>query len=138
MKLEPFFDDVLSEIPLSTARAAARPMAAIAEGREDAYPDRTAFISGDSSTFGASFASAAFDEHRPVLIVMPDGVEFLYEPAPGLVAHVKRAFIARFRSGRLRSMGPVVTGEDHWVDPDSVSMPGYRRRMRVPQPLPSA
>ena len=23
-----------------------------------------------------------YDEHRPVLIVMPDGVEFLYEPMP--------------------------------------------------------
>ncbi|MEJ7894526.1 MAG: hypothetical protein WKF94_17990 [Solirubrobacteraceae bacterium] len=133
MKLEPFFDDIVGETPLPTARAAARPLAAIMEDRYE-YPDRTAFISADSVIFGASFAEAAFAEHRPVLVVMPDGVEFLYEPAPGLVAHVRRALTARFASQRLRSMGPLVTDGDSWVDPDSVSMPGYRRRMRVPQP----
>lgn len=133
MTMETFFDDVLGDVSPAVARAAARPMAAIMEDRDD-YPDRTAFISADLPVFGAAFASAAFDEHRPVLVVMPDGAEFLYEPAPGLVAHVRRALKARFGSRQLRSMGPLVTDGDAWVDPDSVSMPGYRRRMRVPQP----
>ena len=104
MTLEPFFDDFIDDAPLPIARASARPLAALMEDRFE-YPDRTAFIAGDSATFGSSFAQAAFDEHRPVLIVMPDGVKFLYEPAPGLVARLRRQFRSRgaHRAGRYCS-----------------------------------
>jgi len=137
MTLEPFFDDFIDEAPLPIARAAARPLMALMEDRFE-YPDRTAFIAADSATFGSSFARAAFDENRPVLIVMPDGVEFLYEPAPGLLASVRRRIRSRFAARRFRAMGPLVTGSSDWVDTDPVPMPGYRHRLRGPRPAPAA
>jgi hypothetical protein len=136
MTLEPFFDDIIGEAPLPIARASARPLAALMEDRFE-YPDRTAFIAADSQTFGASFAQAAFDEHRPVLIVMPDGVEFLYEPAPGWVAGLLRRLRARFVASRLRTMGPLVTDPSDWVDTDPVPVPGYRHRLRGPRTAPA-
>lgn len=136
MTLTTFFDDELDDAPLPTARAAAQPLAALMEDRFD-YPDRIAFLSAESSSFGAAFARAAFDEHRPVLIVMPDGVQFLYEPAPGLLAHLRRLLTARFGSARLRASGPLVGDVDGWVDSEPVSVPGYRRRLRGPQPTPA-
>lgn len=137
MTLEPFFDDFIDDAPLSIARASARPLTALMEDRFE-YPDRTAFIAGDSATFGSSFAQAAFDEHRPVLIVMPDGVEFLYEPAPGLVARLQRQFRSHFAIRRLREMGPLVTGPSDWVGTDPVPIPGYKHRLRGPRPAPVA
>jgi hypothetical protein len=135
MTLESFFDDFIDDAPLPTARASARPLAALMEDRFE-YPDRTAFVSADSATFGSSFAQAAFDEHRPVLVVMPDGVEFLYEPAPGLVARLQWRFRSRFAARRLREMGPLVTNPSDWVDTDPVPIPGYRHRLRGPRPTP--
>jgi hypothetical protein len=137
MTLEPFFDDFIDEAPLPIARASARPLMALMEDRFE-YPDRTAFIAGDSATFGLSFAQAAFDEHRPVLIVMPDGVEFLYEPAPGLIARLRRQFRSHFAIRRLREMGPLVTNPSDWVDTDPVPIPGYQHRLRGPRPAPVA
>ena len=46
MTLEPFFDEFLDEAPLPTARASARPLAALMEDRFE-YPDRTAFVAAD-------------------------------------------------------------------------------------------
>jgi hypothetical protein len=137
MTLEPFFDDSIDEAPLPTARAFSRPLAALMEDRFE-YPDRTAFVAADSATFGASFAQAAFDERRPVLIVMPDGVEFLYEPAPGFTAGLRRRFRSHFVARRLREMGPLVTDQSDWVDTDPVPIPGYRHRLRGPRPTPVA
>lgn len=139
MTLKPFFDDVIGEAPTPTARAAARPLAALMEDRFE-YPDRTAFVAADSDTFGPSFAQAAFNEHRPVLIVMPDGVEFLYEPAPGLLARLERRFGSRLAVRRLREMGPLVTKPAEWVDTDPIPVPGYRHRLRGPRthPAPAA
>lgn len=137
MTLEPFFDDFIDEAPLPIARASARPLAALMEDRFE-YPDRTAFVAADSATFGSSFARAALDEHRPVLIVMPDGVEFLYEPAPGLVARLRRRFRSHFAARRLREMGPLVTSPSDWVDTDPVPVPGYQHRLRGPRPAPVA
>lgn len=136
MTLTSFFDDELREAPRPTARAAAQPLAAVMEDRFD-YPDRIAFIAAESSNFGAAFARAAFGKHRPVLIVMPDGLQFLYEPAPGWLAHIRRLLTARFGSERLRASGPLVGDVDGWVDSEPVSMPGYRRRLRGPQPTPA-
>lgn len=136
MTLEPFFDDSIDEAPLPIARASSRPLLALMEDRFE-YPDRTAFVAADSATFGLSFARAALDEGRPVLIVMPDGVEFLYEPAPGLVARARRRFRARFAARRLREMGPLVTGPSDWVDSDPVPVPGFRRRLRGRRPTPA-
>jgi hypothetical protein len=133
MTLEPFFDDFIDEAPLPIARASARPLMALMEDRFE-YPNRMAFIAGDSATFGSSFAQAAFDEHRPVLIVMPDGVEFLYEPAPGLVARLRRQFRSHFAIRRLREMGPLVTSPSDWVDTDPIPIPGYQHRLRGPRP----
>lgn len=133
MTLEPFFDDLLDEASLPVLRAAATPLLALVEDRFE-YPDRTAFISADSSSFGASFARAAFDEHRPVLVVMPDGLEFLYEPAPGLLASLRRRARARFAARRLRRMGPLVTDPSEWINTDPVPLPGYRHRLRGPRP----
>jgi hypothetical protein len=135
MTFEPFFDDFLDETPLPVARAAARPLAALMEDRFE-YPDRIAFIAANSTTFGSSFARAVFDEHRPVLVVMPDGVEFLYEPAPGLVAGLRRLLARNTR--RLREMGPLVTDPSDWVDTDPVPVPGYRHRLRGSRPAPAA
>lgn len=137
MTRETFFDDFIDEAPLPIARASARPLMALMEDRFE-YPDRTAFIAGDSPTFGSSFAQAAFDEHRPVLIVMPDGVEFLYEPAPGLVARLRRQFRSHVAIRRLREMGPLVTNPSDWVDTDPVPIPGYQHRLRGPRPAPVA
>jgi hypothetical protein len=137
MTLDPFFDDFIDNAPLPIARASARPLLALMEDRFE-YPDRTAFVAADSATFGSSLAQAAFDEHRPVLIVMPDGVEFLYEPAPGLAAKLRRRFRARFAARRLREMGPLVTSPSDWVDTDPVPIPGYRHRLRGPRPAPVA
>lgn len=137
MTLEPFFDDILSDASLPVARASSRPLAALMEDRFE-YPDRTAFIAADSPTFGASFAQAALDEHRPVLIVMPDGVEFLYEPVPGLLASLFRGLRARFAASRLRAMGPLVTDPSDWIDTDPVPLPGYRHRLRGPRPVSAA
>lgn len=137
MTLEPFFDDFLDDAPLPIARASARPLAALMEDRFE-YPDRTAFVAADSATFGSSFAQAALDEHRPVLIVMPDGVEFLYEPAPGLAASLRRRFRSHFAARRLREMGPLVTSPSDWVDTDPVPIPGYQHRLRGPRPAPVA
>lgn len=136
MTLEPFFDDFIDEAPLPTARASSRPLTALIEDRFE-YPDRTAFVAADSATFGSSFAQAAFDEHRPVLIVMPDGVEFLYEPAPGLAAQLRRRFRSHVVARRLREMGPLVTDPSDWVDTDPVPVPGYRHRLRGPRPTPA-
>jgi hypothetical protein len=36
------------------------------------------------------FAVHALDESRPVLLVLPDGVEFLYEPRTGRVSRLSR------------------------------------------------
>ncbi len=137
MTLESFFDDIIDDAPLSTARAAARPLMALMEDRFE-YPDRTAFVAADSAVFGPSFAHAAFDEHRPVLILMPDGVEFLYEPAPGFAAKLRRRFRSRFAARRLREMGPLATNPSDWVDTDPVPIPGYRHRLRGPRPAPVA
>ena len=137
MTLEPFFDDFIDEAPLPIARASARPIAALMEDRFE-YPDRTAFLAADSATFGSAFARAAFDEHRPVLIVMPDGVELLYEPAPGLTASIRRRLRSRLAARRLREMGPLVTGPSDWIDTDPVPIPGYRHRLRGPRPEPAA
>ncbi len=138
MTLEPFFDDFFDETPLPVARASARPLAALMEDRFE-YPDRTAFVAADSASFGSSFARAA-SEDRPVLIVMPDGVEFLYEPAPGLVASLRRRLRSRLAAHRLREMGPLVTdpSESGWVDTDPVPIPGYRHRLRGPRPASAA
>jgi hypothetical protein len=139
MTLEPFFDDFIDETSLPIARASARPLSALMEDRFE-YPDRTAFVAADSASFGSSFARAAFVEHRPVLIVMPDGVEFLYEPAPGLVASLRRRFRSHVAARRLREMGPLVTdpSSSDWVDTDPVPIPGYRHRLRGPRPAPVA
>jgi hypothetical protein len=137
MTLVPFFDDFFDDAPLPTARALAGPLVALMEDRFE-YPDRTAFVAADSATFGSSFAQAAFDEHRPVLVVMPDGVEFLYEPAPGLAARLRRRFRSRLVARRLREMGPLVTNPSDWVDTDPVPLPGYRHRLRGPRPAPVA
>jgi hypothetical protein len=135
MTLEPFFDDFIDEAPSPIARASSRPLLALMEDRFE-YPDRTAFVAADSATFGSSFVRAAFDECRPVLVVMPNGVEFLYEPAPGLLASVRRRFRARFAARRLREMGPLVTDPSDWVDTDPVRISGYRHRLRGPRPAP--
>jgi hypothetical protein len=133
MTLEPFFDDIINDAAIPVARASSRPLLALMEDRYE-YPDRTAFVAADSPIFGSSFAQAAFDEHRPVLIVMPDGVEFLYEPAPGWAASVRRRLRVSVVARRLRSMGPLVTDPSDWVDTDPVPIPGYRHRMRGPRP----
>lgn len=114
------------------------PLAALMEDRFE-YPDRTAFVAADSASFGSSFARAA-SEDRPVLIVMPDGVEFLYEPAPGLVASLRRRLRSRFAAHRLREMGPLVTdpSTSGWLDTDPVPIPGYRHRLRGPRPASAA
>jgi hypothetical protein len=137
MTLEPFFDDFIDEAPLAIARASARPLTALMEDRFE-YPDRTAFIAADSAAFGSSFARAALDEHRPVLIVMPDGVEFLYEPTPGLIASLRRRFRSRFAARRLREMGPLVTNPSNWIDTDPIPIPGYQHRLRGPRTAPAA
>jgi hypothetical protein len=134
MTLEAFFDDIINDAPLPVARASSRPLAALMEDRYE-YPDRTAFVAADSPTFGLLFAQAAFDEQRPVLILMPDGVEFLYEPAPGRAASIARRLRTRFAARRLRAMGPLVTGPSDWVDTDPVPIPGYRHRLRGPGPV---
>lgn len=136
MTLEPFFDDFIDEASLPIARASARPLLALMEDSFE-YPDRTAFIAADSHSFGSSFARAAFDEHRPVLILMPDGVELLYEPAPGLIARLRRLLGSSVAARQLRGMGPLVTDPSDWVDTDPVPMPGYRHRLRGPRPAPA-
>jgi hypothetical protein len=137
MTLKPFFDDFIDEVSLPIARASARPLLALMEDSFE-YPDRTAFVAADSATFGSTFARAAFDEHRPVLIVMPDGVELLYEPAPGLMASLRRRLRSRLAARRLREMGPLVIDPSDWIDTDPVPIPGYRHRLRGPRPEPAA
>jgi hypothetical protein len=126
MTIEPHFNDSFEAIPLPTARAASRMKAAVMGDLE--VPDGTAFLSADDPNFGALFAVSAFDEGRPVLLVMPDGVEFLYEPRTDLVSRVSRWWKARFASRGLRSMGPLVVDDSQWTDLDIGSV-GFRHRV---------
>ena len=75
MTIEPHSNDTFEEVPLHTARAASRLVQALTEDLD--VPDGTVFLSADDPNFGALFAAYAFDEGRPVLLVLPDGVEFL-------------------------------------------------------------
>ena len=80
------------------------------------------------------FAVHAFDEGRPVLVVMPDGVEFLYEPRTDLVSRLSRWWTARFASRDLRSMSPLVIDDSEWTDLD-IGNAGFRHRVHGRRPV---
>jgi hypothetical protein len=98
-------------------------------------PDGTVFLSADDDNFGALFAAHAFDESRPVLLVLPNGVELLYEPRTDVVSRLSRWWTARFASRRLRSMGPLFVDEAEWADLD-IGNTGFRHRVHSPSPAP--
>jgi hypothetical protein len=132
MTIEPRLNDTFEEIPLPTARAASRMMLAVMEDLD--VPDGTVFLSADDPNFGALFAVHAFDESRPVLLVLPDGVEFLYEPRTDLVSRLSRWWTARFASRALRSMGPLVIDDSQWTDLD-IGNAGFRHRVHGRRPV---
>lgn len=132
MTTEPHFNDAFEEIPLPTARAASRMMWAVMDDLD--VPDGTVFLSADDPNFGALFAVHAFDQGRPVLLVLPDGVEFLYEPRTDLVSRLSRWWKARFASRGLRSMGPLVIDESQWTDLD-IGNAGFRHRVHGRRPV---
>ena len=132
MTIEPHFSDTFEEIPLPAARAASRMKAAVVGDLD--VPDGTAFLSADDANFGALFAVHAFDEGRAVLVVMPDGVEFLYEPRTDVVSRLSRWWTARFASRGLRSMGPLVIDDSQWTDLD-IGNAGFRHRVHGRRPV---
>lgn len=132
MTTEPQFNDTFEEVPLPTARAASRLKAAVVGDLD--VPDRTVFLAADDPDFGALFAVHAFDEGRPVLVVLPDGVEFLYEPRTDLVSRLSRWWKARFASHGLRSMGPLVIDDSEWTDLD-IGNAGFRHRVHGRPPV---
>jgi hypothetical protein len=135
MTIEPHFSDTFEEIPLPAARVASCMKAAVVGDLD--VPDRTAFLAADDADFGALFAVVAFDEGRPVLVVMPDGVEFLYEPRTGVVSRLSRWWKARFASRGLRSMGPLVADDSQWTDLD-IGNAGLRHRVHGRRPVTAA
>jgi hypothetical protein len=132
MTIKPHFNDTFEEVPLPTARAASRMTAAVMGDLD--VPDGTVFLSADDPNFGALFAAYALDEGRPVLLVLPDGVEFLYEPRTDLVSRLSRWWTARFASRDLRVMGPLVIDDSKWTELD-IGNAGFRHRVHRRPPV---
>jgi hypothetical protein len=135
MTTKPHFNDSFEAIPLPAARAASRLKAAVVGDLD--VPDGTVFLSADDADFGALFAVYAFDEGCPVLVVMPDGVEFLFEPRTDLVSRLSRRWKARFASRDLRRMGPLVVDDSQWTDLD-IGNAGLRHRVHGRRPATAA
>jgi hypothetical protein len=91
----------------------------------DRYPEGTAFIAADQGHFGALLAEAVA-EHRPLVIVYPDGLEIVAAPRGGALAFFEHLLTRRRRS----------KGEHH--EP-AVPLPAdYQVEIRDPQPLAAA
>jgi hypothetical protein len=72
----------------------------------DRYPEGTAFIAADQEGFGAVLTEAVA-EHRPLVIVYPDGLEIVAAPRGGALAFFEH-LLTRRRESKGKRREPVV------------------------------